>query len=300
MHTESAWDTARAGYRDYLILERGLAANSVEAYLHDLELLAAWALAAGRAPTAITARDVEAFMAHVFDRGAEGASQARILSGVRSFFNYLLHCDQISSLPTALIDSPRPVRRLPDTLSYDEVRQLLSAIDLSHPQGLRNRAMLEMLYGCGLRVSELINLRLSDLFTEQGVVRVTGKGDKQRLVPIGDEALAQLELWMDLRRTVPVEAGSSEVVFLNRRGRKLSRVMVFLVIRQAAATAGIQKTISPHTLRHSFATHLLQGGADIRAVQELLGHESILTTEIYTHLEMSDLRAALAAHPLAR
>ncbi|MDE6500266.1 MAG: tyrosine-type recombinase/integrase, partial [Rikenella sp.] len=226
-------------------------------------------------------------------------TQARVLSGVRSFFAYLLHADRIDSLPTELIDSPKVARKLPDTLSYDEIRRMIDGIDLGRPLGHRNRAILEVLYCCGLRVSELVNLRLSDIFTEEGIVRVTGKGDKERLVPIAETALRQVECYLEQRRTMAVAADSSDILFLNQRGRRLTRVMIFTIIRRSAAAAGISKTVSPHTLRHSFATHLLQGGADIRAVQELLGHESILTTEIYTHLELGDLRGAMRLHPLA-
>ncbi len=238
-------------------------------------------------------------MSHVYDLGAGDTTQARVLSGVRSFFAYLLHSDRIEVLPTELIDSPKVARKLPDTLSYDEIRRMIEGIDLSRPLGHRNRAILEVLYCCGLRVSELVNLRLSDIFAEEGVVRVTGKGDKQRLVPIARAALQQVERYLEQRRTMAVAADSADVVFLNQRGRRLTRVMIFTIIRQSAAAAGVTKTVSPHTLRHSFATHLLQGGADIRAVQELLGHESILTTEIYTHLELGDLRGAMRLHPLA-
>lgn len=298
---EAAWEQALDGYREYLRFERRLSANSVEAYLHDAGLLAAFVTGGDGAkrPEEVKTPDVEAFMSHVYDLGAGDTTQARVLSGVRSFFAYLLHSDRIEVLPTELIDSPKVARKLPDTLSYDEIRRMIEWIDLSRPLGHRNRAILEVLYCCGLRVSELVNLRLSDIFAEEGVVRVTGKGDKQRLVPIARAALQQVERYLEQRRTMAVAADSADVVFLNQRGRRLTRVMIFTIIRQSAAAAGVTKTVSPHTLRHSFATHLLQGGADIRAVQELLGHESILTTEIYTHLELGDLRGAMRLHPLA-
>ncbi len=298
---EAAWEQALDGYREYLRFERRLSANSVEAYLHDAGLLAAFVTGGDGAkrPEEVKTPDVEAFMSHVYDLGAGDTTQARVLSGVRSFFAYLLHSDRIEVLPTELIDSPKVARKLPDTLSYDEIRPMIEGIDLSRPLGHRNRAILEVLYCCGLRVSELVNLRLSDIFAEEGVVRVTGKGDKQRLVPIARAALQQVERYLEQRRTMAVAADSADVVFLNQRGRRLTRVMIFTIIRQSAAAAGVTKTVSPHTLRHSFATHLLQGGADIRAVQELLGHESILTTEIYTHLELGDLRGAMRLHPLA-
>lgn len=295
-----AWQQALDGYRDYLRFERGLSPNSIEAYLHDVGRLCAFILGSDRSkePAEITPPDIEAFMASIYDYGSGDTTQARTLSGVRSFFAYLLHSDRIETLPTELIDSPKIARKLPDTLSYDEIRRMLENIDLSAPLGHRNRAILEVLYCCGLRVSELVNLRLSDIFSEERTVRVTGKGDKQRLVPIAETALRQVECYLQQRRTMPVAADSADIVFLNRHGRKLTRVMIFTIIRKSAAEAGITKTVSPHTLRHSFATHLLQGGADIRAVQELLGHESILTTEIYTHLEMRDLRGAMQLHPL--
>ncbi len=298
---EAAWEQALDGYREYLRFERRLSANSVEAYLHDAGLLAAFVTGGDGAkrPEEVKTPDVKAFMSHVYDLGAGDTTQARVLSGVRSFFAYLLHSDRIEVLPTELIDSPKVARKLPDTLSYDEIRRMIEGIDLSRPLGHRNRAILEVLYCCGLRVSELVNLRLSDIFAEEGVVRVTGKGDKQRLVPIARAALQQVERYLEQRRTMAVAADSADVVFLNQRGRRLTRVMIFTIIRQSAAAAGVTKTVSPHTLRHSFATHLLQGGADIRAVQELLGHESILTTEIYTHLELGDLRGAMRLHPLA-
>ena len=298
--TETAWQQALDSYREYLRFERGLSANSIEAYLRDAGQLAAFILGGNpKEPAAVTPTDIEAFMAHIYDTGSGDTTQARTLSGVRSFFTYLLHADRIETLPTELIDSPKVARKLPDTLSYEEIRRMIEGIDLGAPLGHRNRAILEVLYCCGLRVSELVGLRLSDIFSEEGIVRVTGKGNKQRLVPIADTALQQVEVYLEQRRTMPVAADSADIVFLNQHGRKLTRVMIFTIIRKTAAAAGITKTVSPHTLRHSFATHLLQGGADIRAVQELLGHESILTTEIYTHLEMRDLRGAMELHPLA-
>lgn len=299
--TENTWRQSIDDYRDYLRFERGLSANSIEAYLRDVDRLRAFILENGtpKEPAAVIAADIEAFMASIYDSGAGDTTQARTLSGVRSFFAFLLHSDRIETSPTELIDSPKIARKLPDTLSYEEIRRMIDGIDLSAPLGHRNRAILEVLYCCGLRVSELVNLRLNDIFAEEGIVRVIGKGNKQRLVPIADAALRQVRHYLDQRRTMPVAADSADILFLNQHGRKLTRVMIFTIIRKSAAAAGIAKTVSPHTLRHSFATHLLQGGADIRAVQELLGHESILTTEIYTHLEMRDLRRAMEMHPLA-
>lgn len=300
MDSDTLWRQATDNFRDYLTYERGLSANSVQAYLHDIGLLVSYLKeqATDKRPEQVLPADLEGFMAHVYDSGLGDTTQARVLSGVRSFFTYLLHTDRIDTSPTELIENPKTARKLPDYLSYDEVVRLLEAVDLSHPLGHRNRAILEMLYGSGLRVSELTGLRLSDVFTEEQVLRVTGKGNKQRLVPISDTAFAQLRTYLDQRRTMNVKAASEELVFLNQHGAGLTRVMIYHIIRQAAEKAGIHKKVSPHTLRHSFATHLLQGGADIRVVQELLGHQSILTTEIYTHLEMADLRKTLDLHPL--
>ncbi len=289
-------------YKYYLKLEKRLSDNTVEAYMRDLRQFDEFMherFGVGAADA--EASHIETFMAHVYDRGAGKSTQARVLSGVKSFFNYLLITDVIDELPTELIDGPKIGRKLPDVLSVDEVDWILSSIDLSDPHGHRNRAMLETLYSCGLRVSELVSLKLSDLFFDDGYIRVTGKGSKQRLVPVSDEARKRIEQYLAQRRTMKVEPGSAEYVFLNQNGRRLSRVMIFTIIRQAAARAGITKTISPHTFRHSFATHLLAGGASIRQVQEMLGHESIATTEIYTHLERAQLEESLDRfHPLGR
>lgn len=283
-------------------LERGMATNSIEAYMRDVQSFATYTLEQRIecAPRDVEREDIESFLAHLYDSGVVGTTQARTLSGIRSFFNYMLHSDQIESIPTELIDSPSVERHLPDTLSYDQIRMMIESFRLDDPLGHRNRAIVEVLYCCGLRVSELTELRLSDLFPSEGVLRVTGKGNKQRLVPIATIALRQVELYLEQRRLMHVDAASIDVLFLNRRGKKLSRVMIFNIIRDAAAAVGIVKTISPHTMRHSFATHLMQGGADIRVVQELLGHESITTTEVYTHLELKELKQAMALHPLSK
>jgi integrase/recombinase XerD len=227
------------------------------------------------------------------------STQSRVISGLRGFYKYLLIENLVQKDPTEMLESPRMVRKLPSTLNIIEINNLLSAIDLSTPEGERNRAMLETLYGCGLRVSELINLRISTLYFNEGFIKVTGKGDKERLVPIGNVAIKQIQLYLStVRIHVPVKKGHEDVVFLNRRGRKLSRVMVFTIIRNLAEKIGLHKQISPHTFRHSFATHLVEGGADLRAVQEMLGHESITTTEIYTHLDREYLRSAIIQyHP---
>lgn len=293
----SAWRLAIRDYEAYLRLEKHLAENSVAGYLHDIEAFAAFV--APLAPDQIEAHHIEAFMAALYDRGLSRTSQARMLSGLKSFFQFELYDGKIDLLPTQFIDAPRIPRSLPDVLSLEEIDKLLSTIDLSAPQGHRNRAMIEMLYSCGLRVSELVGLRLSDLFFDDGFVRIEGKGSKQRLVPMSDEAQRVIQLWIVQRRLMEPAAEAREIVFLNRRGGRLSRVMVFNIIKAAVAAAGIAKNVSPHTLRHSFATHLLAGGANIRQIQQMLGHESILTTEIYTHVEGSQLRRELEQnHPL--
>ncbi len=296
------WEDAEKGYLRFIRLEKGLSDNTVEAYTRDVAQFRAF-MESGYPevePQQVAGEHIEQYMASVYDRGMEKSSQSRILSGLRSFFLFFQVNDLIDESPVEAVDSPKLSRHLPDVLTLAEVRELIGAIDLGHPQGHRNRAMLEMLYGCGLRVSELVNLKLTDLFFNDGHIRVTGKGDKQRLVPVGDEAQAQVGIYLEQRRSLPVDTKHQEFVFLNRRGKRLSRIMIFNIIRQAAAEAGIAKSISPHTLRHSFATHLLQGGADIRQIQQMLGHESIVTTDIYTHVSGDFLRQELDRfHPLA-
>lgn len=296
------WDTLSDEYLKYLRFEKKLSQNSIEAYSHDLWLFRSFADAHGiAAPAATAAEHIEAFMADVYERGMEAASQARILSGVRSFFAFLQVADVVEKSPVEFVDAPKLGRKLPDVLSVDEIDALLATIDLSHPQGHRNKAMLETLYSCGLRVSELVSLRLGDMFFDDGFIRVIGKGDKQRLVPLSDAARHNIELYLEQRRLMTPDARNAEYLFLNRNGRKLTRVMIFTIIKRAGEAAGISKNISPHTFRHSFATHLLEGGASIRQVQEMLGHESILTTEIYTHLDRTHLRDSVDKHhPLGR
>ncbi len=291
------WEAALAGYLQYLTFERGLSANSVYSYKLDIELFAKYISAeAGVYPPVAEPFHIEAFMAWLFDRKTKKSSQARILSGLKSFYNYLLYTGKLESAPTELLDAPKIGRKLPDTLSVQEIDAILSAVDLSHPQGHRNRAMLEMMYSCGLRVSEVVSLRLSDLFFDDGYIRVTGKGDKQRLVPFSSEVRKCVELYLGQRALSEPSTSSREVLFLNRRGGAMSRVMVFNVMKQAVAEAGVTKNVSPHTFRHSFATHLLEGGANIRQIQEMLGHSSILTTEIYTHLDRSHLKKSMEEH----
>lgn len=296
------WDTHLKQFKDYLILERGLADNSVEAYVRDASKLAEYIELVGeKEVSAIIEYDVLGFLGYLTDLGLAAYSQARILSGVKAFFKYLLLENTISHDPTQLIESPRLSRKLPDVLSYPEIIRLLEANDLSTPEGTRNRAMLEILYSSGLRVSELVDLQITNCFFEAGYLRVIGKGSKTRLVPIGDDAIKHAQLYLKhIRSQVVVQHGHEDYLFLNRRGAQLTRVMVFLVIKNLTELAGLQKNVSPHTFRHSFATHLIEGGADLRAVQEMLGHESITTTEIYTHLDREYLREVVKKyHPRA-
>lgn len=250
-------------------------------------------------PEKIALSDLRQFITWVNELGMLPSSQARVLSGIKSFFKYLLIEDLIKNDPAELLESPKKQRKLPDTLSYDEINRLIGAIDLSKPEGVRNKAILEVLYSCGLRVSELTELKLSNLYLEIEFIKVLGKGSKERLVPIGGEAIKALKIWTDqVRVHTLIKKGEEDIVFLNRRGSRLTRVYIFMMIKQLAELAGIKKSISPHTLRHSFATHLVEGGADLRAVQEMLGHESITTTEIYTHLDREYLKEVITSyHP---
>jgi integrase/recombinase XerD len=295
------WRTAIKGFQTYLKLEKGLSGNSVEAYSRDIEKLEQYAesLPAKLKPAAVTLNNLRNFIIWVNELGMLPSSQARVLSGVKSFYKYLLIEDIITNDPAELLESPKKQRKLPTVLSYQDIESLLDAIDLSKPEGQRNKAILEVLYSCGLRVSELTELKLSNLYLDIEFVKVLGKGSKERLVPIGGEAIKALKLWTEnVRVHVPIKKGEEDMVFLNRRGTRLSRVYVFMLIKQLAELAGIKKVISPHTLRHSFATHLVEGGADLRAVQEMLGHESITTTEIYTHLDREYLKEVITSfHP---
>ncbi len=295
------WQAYKKGFKGWLQLEKSLSANSVSAYLHDVDKLTEFLLLKSiqKNPDEITADDLDAFLKFLYGLNLNQASQARITSGLRSFYKYCLIEEICKTDPTALLELPKLSRKLPDTLSFTEIEQILSAIDLSSPEGQRNKAILETLYSCGLRVSELVNLKLSCLYLEIGFVRVIGKGDKERLVPIGSDATKFITIYKDQIRThLNIQSGEEDFLFLNRRGKRLSRVMIFLIIKELALKAGIKKSISPHTFRHSFATHLVEGGADLRAVQEMLGHESITTTEIYTHLDREFLRTTLQQfHP---
>lgn len=295
------WEEISRRYRTYIRLEKRLAQNTVESYMRDLKQFAHFILRQWDVPPRRVEREmVERYMAWLYERGCECASQARLLSGVKSFFNYLLLTDGIESSPAEFILTPKCGRRLPDVLTTSEIDRIIASVDTSTVKGRRDSAMLEVLYSCGLRVSELTSLTLGDLFFGEGYIRVTGKGDKQRLVPVSVVARDRIQIYLEDRRTAAVRSGC-QTVFLNNRGGQLTRVMVFTILRQAALRAGIEKHISPHTFRHSFATHLIEGGASIRQVQELLGHESILTTEIYTHLDGDHLRQTVDRHlPLAR
>ena len=285
------WEQAILRYRTYIRLEKHFSQNTVASYVRDVEEFAHFVLRMRDIrPDEVDRSIIERFMAFLYDKGRERSSQARSLSGIKSFYNFLVAEESIENIPTEFIEAPKFGRRLPDCLTTDDIDRIIASIDCSTVKGLRDSAMLEVLYSCGLRVSELTALRLGDLFFGEGFIRVIGKGDKQRLVPISDVARDKIQLYLEQRRGART---SEDVVFLNNRGRKLTRVMVFTVIRQAALRAGVDKHISPHTFRHSFATHLLSGGASIRQVQEMLGHENISTTEIYTHLDNDRLRSTV-------
>ena len=296
-----SWEPYIKGFKNYLRLERSLSDNSVQAYLRDVRKLEQFLSLDGKPdpPSTVTTRHLKNFLQYLHELGMSAYSQARIISGLRGFFNYLLGEELIQNDPSELIEAPRLGRKLPDTLDYHEIEKILSVIDLSSPEGTRNRAMLEVLYSSGLRVSELVNLKRASIYPDIGFLRVIGKGNKERLVPIGKEALKFLLVYLDqVRPTQKIQEGYEAFVFLNRRGKPISRVMVFMVIKDLVDRAGIRKSVSPHTFRHSFATHLIEGGADLRAVQEMLGHESITTTEIYTHLDRDYLKQVIQEfHP---
>lgn len=288
-------------FTDYLRLEQSLSDNSVEAYCHDVSLFLQY-LENNKLPTEIkdiSQQTIESFFAYLFDLDIGAKSQSRILSGLKSFWRYLFQEELAESDPTLLISSPNLGRHLPEVLTYEEIQKMIESIDLSQPNGHRNKAMIEIMYGCGLRVSELIGLKISDIYKEDGFIRVTGKGNKERLVPIGEGSLKVLSFYLDgTRKQITVKPEYTDTVFLNRRGGGLTRQMVFLIVKELAERNGIQKNISPHTFRHSFATHLLEGGANLIAVQLMLGHASVSTTEIYTHISDELLRETLTSyHP---
>ena len=296
-----SWKQAIKDFETYLRLEKSLSENSIAAYTGDVLKLEAFfsEKVIEKAPADVTYPDLKDFLIWFAFDNQNARTQSRVLSGIRSFFRFLLIEGEIDENPASLIESPKIGFKLPEVLSVEEIDKIIGIIDLSKPEGHRNKAIIETLYGCGLRVSELVNLHLTDIHRGEGFVMVTGKGNKQRLVPIGSKALREIDVYMTVRRRLAVIIDQN-ILFLNRRGRKLTRAMIFTIIRDLAAKAGIRKKISPHTFRHSFATHLIEGGADLRAVQEMLGHESILTTEIYTHIDRSFLRDTLIMfHPRA-
>ena len=295
------WEPYKKGFKAWLQLEKSLAGNSVEAYLHDIDMLTQYLLAKddAKAPSALDLKDLQQFLKWIAELGLNATSQARIISGIRSFYKYCLLEQITTTNPTELLEAPKTKRKLPEVLAFEEIEMMITKIDLSKPEGGRNKAILETIYSCGLRVSELVNLKLSCLYLDAGFVRIVGKGNKERLVPIGSDAVKYIGIYRNnIRVHLTVQKGEEDILFLNNRGKRLSRVMIFLIIKDLAAKTGITKNISPHTFRHSFATHLVEGGADLRAVQEMLGHESITTTEIYTHLDREFLRETLQQfHP---
>jgi integrase/recombinase XerD len=296
-----SWKQAKKDFETYLRLEKSLSENSIEAYSDDVHKLEVFITGKtqGKDPDKVLYDDLKDFIIWFGKANINARTQSRTISGIRAFFRFLLIEGEIEESPASLLESPKIGLKLPEVLSVEEIDRIIEAIDLSKPEGHRNKAIIETLYGCGLRVSELVNLRLTDVHAGEGFVSVTGKGNKQRLVPIGRRALKEIENYMPGRNSLSV-IYDQNIIFLNRRGRRLTRAMVFTIIKNLAAKAGIKKKISPHTFRHSFATHLVEGGADLRAVQEMLGHESILTTEIYTHIDRSFLRDTLIMfHPRA-
>jgi len=295
------WKIYIQGFKSFLTLEKSLSKNSIEAYLHDVDKFVQFLDQAkyDLGPKDIELKHLQEFLKWINELGMSSTSQARVISGMKGFYKYLLLEDILDKNPTTLLEAPRLGRKLPDVLSVNDINDIINAIDLSKPESQRNKAMLETLYSCGLRVTELVNLKISNLYFNDGFVKVIGKGDKERLVPIGTEAIKQITIYKEeLRCHITPKKDNEDFLFLNRRGAKLTRVMVFTIIKQLATAIGMKKHISPHTFRHSFATHLIEGGADLRAVQEMLGHESITTTEIYTHLDRDYLRQAIIQfHP---
>ena len=294
-----SWEKSIKEFKSYLKIERSLSDNTIESYLRDVRKLSGFSQEKNLNELQITKTELKEFIAVINKEGISARSQSRIISGIKAFYKYLILEDYLTVNPTELIESPKIGLKLPDTLSVSEIDSLISAIDLSHPQGERNRAILEVLYSCGLRVSELTNLKLSNIRFKEGYVKVVGKGNKERFAPIGGVAIKFLKIYLnEIRTHQDIKKGSEDIVFLNRRGKQLTRVMIFTIIKDLATKIGMKKKISPHTFRHSFATHLIEGGADLRAIQEMLGHESITTTEIYTHLDREFLRESIIQfHP---
>ncbi len=297
------WEEAKKGFENYLRLEKSLSQNSVSAYINDINKLIIYLNThfSKITPLKVKLEHLKSFVTWLNEKEISPRTQARTISGIKSFYKYLLVEEKITTDPTSLLESPKIGRKLPDVLSIEEIDYLINSVDLSKVEGQRNKAMIETLYSCGLRVSELVNLKITNLFLDQGYIKVEGKGNKERLVPVSGKAIEEIETYLaNYRKKLNVAKDSENILFLNRRGKKLSRVMVFTIIKGLAEKAGIKKSISPHTFRHSFATHLINGGADLRAVQEMLGHESILTTEIYTHLDREYLKSTVQQfHPRA-
>lgn len=281
------------GFKRYLVLERSFSSNTVDAYIRDVEKLMEFFQTTGVDYKKATLEDFTSFLIEISSMGIGARSQARIISGIKQFYHYLVHEDVVKDSQASLIEAPKIGKHLPNVLSVEEIDAMKNSIDLSKPEGHRNRAIIEILYSCGLRVSELVGLKMSNIFVEERYIKVEGKGSKQRLIPISETALNDIAYYMPWRRSLKVKNGSEDILFLNRNGGQLTRQMVFLVIKGSAADAGIHSELSPHTLRHSFATHLLEGGANLRAIQQMLGHESILTTEIYIHISMENLRSTI-------
>jgi integrase/recombinase XerD len=290
------WEPVKKGFKAYLQLEKSLSDNSVEAYMRDVDKLTEFLVSQDKmlTPQQVELKDLQQFLRFITELGMTASSQARIISGLRGFYRYCQLEHITSTDPTVLLEAPKLKRSLPDVLTFEEIEAIIAGLDLSTAEGGRNKAILETMYSCGLRVSELVNLKISNLYLDVGFIKVLGKGDKERLVPIGRSAVKYIGIYrQNIRVHIPVKPGNDDILFLNRRGSRLSRVMIFLILKDLVQKAGIRKNISPHTLRHSFATHLVEGGADLRAVQEMLGHESITTTEIYTHLDREFLRKTL-------
>jgi len=283
-------------YHTHLLLEKSLSGNSIDAYMSDLDKLMSFLSDENKKPEEVLFNDLQQFVAQLYDAGIHARSVARIISGIKSFYRFLVLDNNIQNDPTELLESPRIGFKLPEVLSVEEINNIISSIDLSLPEGRRNRAILETLYSCGLRVSELISLRFSDMYLDEGFVRVLGKGNKQRLVPISPVAIKEIQLYLIDRHLIKIKKGYEDILFLSKRGTALSRIMIFHITKLQTEAAGIKKTVSPHTFRHSFATHLLEGGANLRAIQQMLGHEKITTTEIYTHLDRDFLRSEILAH----
>jgi integrase/recombinase XerD len=293
-----SWEISIKGFINFLRMERSLSSNSIDAYLNDIKKLREFLEVQTNIimPTQVEGEQLNEFLHWTNDLGMSPTSQSRVISGIKAFFKYLLIENYIEKDPTELLESPRIGRKLPEILTVEEIDKLLAAIDLSQAEGQRNKAIIESLYSCGLRVSELINLRISNLHFKNGFIRMMGKGSKERLIPISQRAIKEINLYMEDRKRLNIDKNCEDILFLNRRGKQLTRVMVFLIIKKLAQVAGITKNISPHTFRHSFASHLIEGGADLRAIQEMLGHESITTTETYTHLDRDYLRHSIIEH----